>query len=147
MEDLQPMDAVVAKSVATPRFNLALLGSLAASVLILAAVGIYGVLAFSVALRSKELAVRVALGATRSDISRMVVGDGLRLVLFGFGAGVLGAFVVTRWMTTLLFEVESLDPATFASVAALQVVVAAVACYVPARRAAGTAPIVALRAD
>ena len=113
MEDLQPMDAVVAKSVATPRFNLALLGSLAASVLILAAVGIYGVLAFSVALRSKELAVRV----------------------------------VTRWMTTLLFEVESLDPATFASVAALQVVVAAVACYVPARRAAGTDPITALRAD
>ena len=113
VEDLQPMDAVVAKSVATPRFNLALLGSLAASALILVAVGIYGVLAFSVALRSKELAVRV----------------------------------VTRWMTTLLFEVESLDPATFASVAALQVVVAAVACYVPARRAAGTDPITALRAD
>ena len=147
VEDVQPMDAVVAQSVATPRFNLALLGSLAGSALVLAAVGIYGVLAFSVALRSKELAVRVALGATRSDISRMVVGDGLRLVSFGLGAGVLGAFVVTRWMTTLLFEVEPLDPATFAGVLALQIVVAIVACYVPARRAAGTDPIAALRAD
>jgi predicted permease len=147
VEDVQPMDAVVAKSVATPRFNLALLGGLAGSALLLAAIGVYGLLAFSVALRSKELGVRVALGATRGDLLRMIIGDGLRLVSVGLVAGVVAAFAVTRWIRALLFEVEPSDPATFIAVAALLVMIAIVACYVPARRAASTDPIAALRAD
>jgi putative ABC transport system permease protein len=147
VEDLQPMDAVVASSVATPRFNLALLGGLAGSALLLAAIGVYGLLAFSVALRSKELGVRLALGATRSDLGRMVIGDGLRLVSMGLLAGVLAASVATRWIQALLFEVEPSDPATFAGVAVLLVSIAVLACYVPARRAAATDPIAALRND
>jgi putative ABC transport system permease protein len=147
VEDLQPMDAVVASSVATPRFNLAVLGGLAGSALLLAAIGIYGLLAFSVALRSKELAVRVALGATRPDLLRMVIGDGLRLVSMGLAGGVLAAVVVTRWIRALLFEVEPTDPATFGAVAVLLLSITVVACYVPARRAARADPIAALRAD
>jgi putative ABC transport system permease protein len=147
VEDLQPMNAVVANSVATPRFNLVLFGGLAGSALLLAAIGVYGLVAFSVALRSKELGVRVALGATRSDLLRMVIGDGLRLVSLGLVAGVLAAFIVTRWIRALLFEVEPSDPATFVAVAILLVSITIVACYVPARRAAGTDPIAALRAE
>lgn len=147
VEDLQPMDAVVAISVATPRFNLALLGGLAGSALLLAAIGVYGLLAFSVALRSKELGVRVALGATRWDLLRMVIGDGLRLVSVGLVAGVSAAYLVTRWIRVLLFEVEPSDPATFVAVSILLVTITILACYVPARRAAGTDPIAALRAD
>jgi putative ABC transport system permease protein len=147
IEDLQPMDAVVAISVATPRFNLALLGGLAGSALLLAAIGVYGLLAFSVAVRSKELGVRVALGATRRDLLRMVIGDGLRLVSIGLGGGMLAAFIVTRWIRALLFEVEPSDPATFIAVAILLVSITILACYLPARRAAGTDPIAALRAE
>jgi len=147
VEDLQPMEAVVAGSVATPRFNLALLGGLAGSALLLAAIGVYGLLAFSVALRSKELGVRVALGATRSDLVRMVIGDGLRLVSLGLVAGLLAAFVATRWIRALLFEVGPSDPATFVAVAVVLVSIAVLACYVPARRAAATDPISALRTD
>ena len=147
VEDLQPMDAVIANSVATPRFNLALLGGLAGSALLLAAIGVYGLLAFSVALRSKELGVRVALGATRAHLQWLIIGDGLRLVSVGLAAGVLAAFVATRWMSVLLFQVEAYDPVTFLSVATVLIAIAVVACYLPARRAASTDPIVALRAE
>jgi putative ABC transport system permease protein len=147
VEEVQPMDAIVAKSVATPRFNLALLGGFAGSALVLAAIGVYGLLAFSVALRSRELGVRMALGATRRDLLRMIIGDGLRLVSVGLVAGVAAALAVTQWIRGLLFEIEPSDPATYIAVAALLLVITIVACYVPARRAAGTDPIAALRTD
>jgi predicted permease len=147
VEDLQPLEEVVARSVSEPRFNLFLLGALASCALTLAAIGIYGLLAFTVALRSKELGVRSALGATRRDLSRMVVLDGVRLVLSGLLIGIGMAAVATRSMSALLFEIEPGDPLTFVSVAATLLLMTMIACYLPARRAARIDPVVALRTE
>ena len=127
------------------RFLLLLVGVFAASALVLAAVGIYGIVAFSVARRTQEIGIRMALGAERRDVLRLIVGEGARLAVAGVALGLAGAFAVTRLVASLLFGVSATDPATFAAVAALLAAVALLASYVPARRAMRLDPNVALR--
>jgi putative ABC transport system permease protein len=127
------------------RFDAWLLASFAASALLLAAVGIYGLLAYSVAQRRREMGLRQALGAERRDIVRVVVGGGMRLAGVGIGIGVLAAFPVTRLLAALLYGVGASDPPTFVGVVALLALVSFLASYVPARRAARVDPMVALR--
>jgi ABC-type antimicrobial peptide transport system permease subunit len=115
--------------------------------LILAAVGIYGLMAYSVSQRTHEIGVRLAIGAQRRDVLRLVLRDGARLTFLGIALGIIAALALTRLMATLLFEVTPTDPATFAAVAILLAVVALAACYIPARRATRVDPMVALRYD
>ncbi|HZI22727.1 MAG TPA: FtsX-like permease family protein, partial [Gemmatimonadales bacterium] len=122
-----------------------LLGSFAAAALLLAAIGIYGLLAYAVGQRRRELGIRLALGASRGDVMSQVVGDGIRLAGVGIGLGVLVALGVTRLLAALLYGVGTSDPTTFVGVVALLVVVSLVASYLPARRAARVDPMVALR--
>ena len=142
---VQTMTDVVSASAGPQRFNTVLLGSFAAVALLLAALGIGGVLATSVSRRTQEIGVRMALGAQRGEILRMVVRQGMTLVLLGLAIGVPAALVLTRLMASLLFQITPRDPLTFGAVAALLVAVALAACYVPARRATRVDPIVALR--
>jgi putative ABC transport system permease protein len=139
------MDMVLADSVSHQRFNMLLLGAFAALALLLAAIGLYSVLAYSVRRRVREIGVRMALGAQRMDVIRMILGQGVRLALIGVAIGVVAAFVLTRLMASQLFEVSVTDPLTFAGVALMLIVVAIAACYIPARRAAKVDPMVALR--
>ena len=127
------------------RLLVILLGSFARVALLLALIGIYGIIAYSVAQRTQEMGIRRALGAQQSDILRLVVGQGFRLALAGVAIGIAGAFALTRLMTALLFHVSATDPATFAGVALLFLVVALAASYIPARRATRIDPMAALR--
>jgi putative ABC transport system permease protein len=122
-----------------------LLGIFAVLALVLAAVGIYGVMSYSVAQRTREIGIRMALGAQRRDVLKMAVGQGLKLVLIGVAIGLVSAFVLTRVMTSLLFGVSATDPATFITISLVLVSVAALASYIPAMRAARIDPMVALR--
>jgi ABC-type antimicrobial peptide transport system permease subunit len=124
-----------------------LVAALGVSALVLATIGIYGLLAFSVSLRAREIGVRAALGATSGDIARMVLGEGMRLAIAGLALGLAGALVLTRALKTMLFGIEPTDPATFGTIAVVLIGGAAVACYVPARRAARTDPARALRSE
>src|SRR5438093_6855433 len=124
-----------------------LLGSFAASALILAAIGIYGLLAYSVGQRRRELGIRLALGASRGDVVSQIVGDGVRLAGVGIGLGVVIALVVTRLLAALLFGVRAGDPPTFLGVVALLTLVSLLASYLPARRAAQLDPLTALRSE
>jgi putative ABC transport system permease protein len=144
---VQTMTDVVSASAGPQRFNTVLLGSFAAVALLLAALGIGGVLATSVSRRTQEIGVRMALGAQRGEILRMVVRQGMALALLGLAIGVPSALVLTRLMASLLFQITPRDPLTFGGVAALLVAVALAACYVPARRATRVDPIVALRCE
>jgi putative ABC transport system permease protein len=145
VSDVLAMDELIAVSLAQQRFNMLLLGLFAALALILAAVGIYGAMAFAVKQRTHEIGIRSALGAQRSDVLRLVLREGAKIALFGIAAGVAGALALTRLMASLLFEVKPTDPATFAGVAVLLALVALAACYIPARRAMRVDPMVALR--
>ena len=127
------------------RFLLLLVGVFAAAALALAAVGIYGVVAFSVTRRTQEIGIRVALGAQRSDVLRLIVGEGARLAVLGVAIGIVASFVITRLLSSLLFGVSATDPITFAGVAALLSLVALLASYIPARRAMRLDPNTALR--
>jgi len=127
------------------RLDTWLLGSFAAAALLLAAIGIYGLLAYAVGQRRRELGIRLALGASRGDVVSQVVGDGIRLAAAGIGLGIVLALVVTRLLTALLYEVGATDPPTFVGVVALLALVSLVASYLPARRAARVDPMVALR--
>ena len=127
------------------RFLLLLVGLFAAAALALAAVGIYGVVAFSVARRTQEIGIRMALGAQRGDVLRMVVGEGARLAVLGVAIGIAASFVITRLLSSLLFGISATDPITFAGVAALLSLVALLASYIPARRAMRLDPNTALR--
>jgi putative ABC transport system permease protein len=142
---VRTVEQVLSQTVAQPRFNLILLGLFAAVALALAAVGIYGILANTVRARTHEIGIRLALGASRKDIFRLVVGQGMMLTLAGVVVGLCGAFALTRYLESLLFEVKPTDPLTFAGVALLLAGVAALACYLPARRAMQVDPMVALR--
>ena len=117
----------------------------AAVALLLAAVGIYGVIAFTVAQRTNEIGIRVAMGAQRGDVLRLVLGQGGRLIFLGVALGVVAGLLITRLMSGLLFGIRATDPATFAGVALLLAAVALLACYMPARRAMHVDPLVALR--
>ncbi|MDX2149349.1 MAG: ABC transporter permease [Bryobacteraceae bacterium] len=145
VSEVRAADELLARSVAQPRFRTALLSIFAFIALVLAAVGVYGVMSYAVAQRTGEIGVRMALGAREGDVLRMVVAGGMKLALGGLLAGTVAALALTRWLKTLLFEVEATDPLTFASVAGTMALVAALACYLPARRAARLDPTVALR--
>lgn len=141
------MDQLLSASIATQRFNLFLLVVFAALALGLAAVGIYGVLAFGVSRRTREIGIRLALGAHPRDVLRLVVRQGMRLVVAGILLGIAGALALTRLMASLLYSVSPTDPATFVVVSVLLGLVALIACYVPARRAMRVDPMVALRTE
>jgi putative ABC transport system permease protein len=141
------METVLAASVAERRSNMLLLGVFAAIALILTSVGIYGVISYSVAQRTQEIGVRIALGAQSRDVTTLVLRTGMRLVLMGIVIGSAGAFALTRWMKSLLFEVSTTDSLTFIMTALLLTAIALLACYIPARRATKVDPMVALRTD
>lgn len=147
VDDMQPMAEVVARSISRPRSTTLVLAAFAGVALALGVVGIYGVVSYAVTQRTQEIGVRIALGAREADVIKLVVGHGLRLVAAGIGIGLAGSLAVTHLMSGLLFGVTATDPATYVSVAALLTVVALLACYVPARRAAKVDPLVALRAE
>ncbi len=141
----ETFDQVTASSLQTRRFNLILVAVFAASALILAAAGVFGVMAYSVERRTREIGVRVALGATRSQVLSLVIGQALTTAAIGVGAGLLGSLALTRLVQSLLFGVKATDPVTFVLVALLLTVVALAASFIPARRAAKVDPMVALR--
>ena len=143
--DVHAMDELIAVSLAQQRFNMLLLGLFAALALILAAVGIYGAMAYAANQRTHEIGIRTALGAQRRDVLRLVMRDGARIALFGIASGIAGALALTHLMASLLFEVKPTDPATFAGVAILLAFIVLAACYIPARRAMRVDPMVALR--
>jgi putative ABC transport system permease protein len=138
-------DIVYNQSMLAQRFSMTLLGAFAMVALLLASVGIYGVVSYIVVQRTHEIGIRVALGAQRSDVMRGVLGAGARMALIGVGIGIAAALALTRLMAKLLYGVSATDPATFLSVAILLILVALAACYIPARRAIRVDPIVALR--
>ncbi|HEY6271764.1 MAG TPA: FtsX-like permease family protein, partial [Terriglobales bacterium] len=143
--DVRTMSEVIENSVSPRRFYVLLLGIFAALALGLAAIGIYGVMAYSFAQRTHEIGIRLAVGAQHGDVLRLVLGEGARLALGGLAIGLVGALGLTRLLSSLLFGVSASDPLTYASVAVVLVLVALIACYVPARRALRVDPMVALR--
>jgi len=142
---LSSMNEMISATTAEPRFYSRMLGSLAAVALLLASLGIYGVMAYSVAQRTREIGIRVALGAQRGDIFRSVMLRSAVLVSIGVALGLAGAFGVTRVLQKLLFDVKPTDAATFAAVSALLILIALSATFIPARRATAVDPMVALR--
>ncbi len=145
VSDIRSLDQLVAEAVAQQRFAMVVLGAFASLALILAAVGIYGVMAYSVTQRTHEIGLRMALGAQPGDVLSLVVGRGLILTLVGVGAGLAGALALTRFLSSLLYEVRPTDFGTFAAVSLLLIGVALLASYIPARRATKVDPMVALR--
>jgi putative ABC transport system permease protein len=147
VNSFRSMDEVFSDAVSRPRFLAQLLGIFAAVALALAAIGTYGVLAYSVAVRRRELGIRMALGSSSQGLLSLVLGQGMGLAAVGLVVGVLGAFAVTRLASSLLFGVKPADPLTFVAVTAFMLVVAFIACLIPARRATRVDPLVALRAE
>jgi len=145
VSEVRSMEESMRVSLAKHRFNMLLLGAFAGLALALAAVGIYGTMAYRVGQRRHEIGICMALGAQRGDVLRLVLADGARLALMGIGVGVVGAVGVTRVMRSLLFEVSATDPGTFVVMAGLLAVVGMAACWLPAWRAMGMDPMVALR--
>jgi putative ABC transport system permease protein len=139
------LNETVSASLAVRRFSMELIALFALTALLLASLGIYGVISYMVSERTHEIGVRLALGAEHVDVMRMVLSQGLRLALAGAGVGLAGALVVSHMMSSLLYGVGPTDPLTFGGVAAALTVVAIAACYIPARRAIRVDPIVALR--
>jgi putative ABC transport system permease protein len=139
------MEEVVSNSVAQKRFSMLLLAIFAAVALLLAAVGIYGVMSYSVTQRTHEIGIRMALGANQSDVMKMVIRQGMTVTLIGVAIGLTGAFLVMRFISSLLFGVSSYDPMTFVVIPLILAGVALAACFVPARRATKVDPMIALR--
>jgi putative ABC transport system permease protein len=145
VSDITTMEDVLSDSVARQRFSMLLLGVFAALALVLAAVGLYGVMSYSVAQRKHEIGIRMALGAQTADVLKLVIGQGLKLVSVGVGIGLAAALVLTRVMSSLLFGVSATDPATFATISLVLLGAGALASYLPARRATKVDPMIALR--
>jgi putative ABC transport system permease protein len=145
VSDIRTMEDVLSTSIARQRFSTLLLGVFAAVALVLAAVGIYGVMSYSVAQRTREIGIRIALGAQASNVLRLVISQGLKLASVGVLLGLAGSLLLTRLMSSLLFGVSATDPATLVTISLLLVAVALLASYIPARRAAKTNPLDALR--
>jgi predicted permease len=145
--NIQTMDDVVATSLAARRLTMILLGVFAALALALACVGIYGVISYLVGQRTQEIGIRMALGAQRRDILHLVLGEGAKMAVIGAGIGIVASLGLTRLMAKELFGVSAHDPLTHASVAALLVLVAIAACYIPARRAVRVDPVTSLRRE
>jgi len=143
--DMEPLNDALGKSISQERFRTFLLGCFSAIGLVLAAVGVFGVISYSASQRTHEIGIRIALGAGRRDVLRLIMGQGIQLALFGLGIGIVAAFLLTRLMSSLLYDVSASDPLTFAAVTTLLLGVALVACYIPARRALRVDPMVALR--
>ena len=143
----QTLDQVRDDVLANDRFTVLLFASFAVVALLLAAVGIYGVMAFSVAQRSHEIALRMALGATRNRVVSLVVREGVILACIGLGTGLIGAYFIGRAMRTMLYGVGAMDLSAFSAVGFILLAAAVVACYLPARRAASTEPIQVLRTE
>ena len=143
--DMKTMDTVVTESVAAPRFRSLLLGAFGALGLLLAMIGIYGVISYAVTQRTREIGVRMALGARPRDVVRLVLGEGMILAAIGIGLGLAGAFALAKIMESVLYEIKPRDPATFIAVSLAVAVAAAAACYIPARRAMRVDPMVALK--
>ena len=147
ISELTTMEALLTRAVARQRLTTLLLAIFSAVALLLAAVGIYGLVSQVVGVRTRELGVRIALGASRSDVVRLVLGHGLALTLISIAIGLFGALAVSRVLSSLLFEASATDSASFAATAVILSTVALVACYVPARRAASVDSTEALRAE
>jgi putative ABC transport system permease protein len=145
--NIRSMDQIMSSMSGDARFRTLLLGVFAAVALLLAAIGIYGVISYSVAQRAREIGIRIAIGAQNRDVLRLVVGQGMKLALIGVGVGIAGALAFTRVLSGLLFNVSATDPLTFVGVSTLLALVALLACYVPARRAMNVDPMVALRCE
>lgn len=139
------MDQLVSQAEAGHRFPMVLLGAFAALALILAAIGIYGVVSYSVSQRTHEIGIRMALGAQNTDVLRLVVGKGLQAGVSGIGAGIVAALGLTRLMRSILYRVKPTDPVTFLLACMVLLGVGALACYLPARRATRIDPMIALR--
>jgi ABC-type antimicrobial peptide transport system permease subunit len=144
---VRPLDEVFAESIARPRLTAMAMGVFAGAALLLAALGVYGIVAYSVSQRSRQFGIRVALGARQNQIIGMVVGQNLRLVGLGLGLGLLTAIPATRLLRGLLFQVGPNDPLTFAGIGAMLAVVAIVAAYLPARRGTQVDPVVTLKTE
>jgi putative ABC transport system permease protein len=141
------LDELVDRTLVGRRFSVFLLGGFAAAALLLAAIGLYGVMSFSTTRRTREFGLRVALGAKPRDITRMVIGEGLSLATTGVALGTVVAFWLTRWLQELLFGIGAADPLTYVLVGALLISVAVASCYFPARRAVRADPLAALRSE
>jgi putative ABC transport system permease protein len=147
VHSISTMNQIIARSLADRRFALELLGIFAAVALLLAAIGIYGVMAYSFSQRTHEVGIRIALGAQRADILRMALSEGLQIIAIGLATGVAGAAIMTRLFRSMLFGVAPSDPITFVSAAAILAAVALAACYIPAQRATQVDPLTALREE
>lgn len=144
---IRSMESTIADSISQPRFRTLLLTIFAAIALVLAAIGIFSVMAYSVAQRTREIGVRVAIGASRSQVFQLILGYALKLTVMGLVVGMLGALALTRYVATFLFHVSSYDPVTLTGMAAVILAVSTLACYIPARRATRIDPVTALRQD
>ena len=142
---VQSMDELIGESLAERQFNMSLLGLFAGLAMILVVVGVYGVISYNVSQRTNEIGIRIAIGARRANILKMILGQGARMAAAGLAIGALGAYASTRLMTKVLFGVAPTDPATFVAVILLMSVTVIAACFVPAAKAVRVDPIAALR--